>query len=85
MWRRLSERPVLLGWFVVFAVLGYALVSTSMSVFMGSVFDLYFNQANIWLLLLSILIGTGFLVAAVAVAATANRIGLREESQASTI
>lgn len=56
-----------------------------MSVFMGSVFDLYFNQANIWLLLLSILIGTGFLVAAVAVAATANRIGLREESQASKI
>lgn len=85
MWRRLSERPVLLGWFVVFAVLGYALVMTSMSVFMGSVFDLYFNQANIWLLLLSILIGTGFLVAAVAVAAAANRIGLREESQASTI
>ena len=75
----------MLGWFVVFAVLGYALVMTSMSVFMGSVFDLYFNQANIWLLLLSILIGTGFLVAAVAVAAAANRIGLREESQASTI
>lgn len=36
-------------------------------------------------LLLSILIGTGFLVAAVAVAAAANRIGLREESQASKI
>ena len=85
MWNRLSERPVFLGWCVVFAVLGYSLIMTSVSVFMGSILDVYWQAANVWFCLLAILIGTGFLVAAVAVAAKANRIGLEEEVRASKI
>lgn len=90
-WHRLSERPVFLGWFVALAVLGYAFVVTSVSLFISSILllftssnlDLFSDGANIWLSLLGILIGTGFLVVAVAVAAKANSLGLREELWAS--